>query len=129
MPLVVAALAEARQNWCSVALRLAHIAIVCALVIATSGLSRAAVLMADKGCCADCDHVACPDGGEDDATEGCPLPCSDCVCAAYVAPAIITQHVVVTASVPEQVVPAAEPDLQPETRFLPGVFRPPRPSA
>jgi hypothetical protein len=113
-----------------VTLRLAHVVIIYALVITTSGVARGAVVAADEGCCAPCDHAACPeDGTEDSSTEGCPLPCSDCVCAAHVAPAIITQHVTVAANAPEQVIAAAGPDLPPETRFLPGVFRPPRRAA
>jgi hypothetical protein len=103
--------------------RFALVAISVALVLALSGLARAAVVL-QGDCCEDCDESDCPD---EESDSGCPLPCSDCVCAVHVAP-IALAHVSIelgTSGQPAPAVSAAE--VHPEVRFLPGVFRPPRP--
>lgn len=106
--------------------RLSQLALVVALVFATSGLARAAAVIAADDCCEGCEHSDCPEESSDEGSEGCPLPCSECVCAAYIAPAIVAAAQVVVASAAGPALQPLAPDVHPEARFLPGVFRPPR---
>ena len=108
--------------------RLAQIALVAILVIGTSGLGRGTVVLADDGCCEGGEESS-PDGSDESSDAGCPLPCSDCVCAAYLAPAITVPAQVLIVSAPAALPAAVSPDVYPEVRFLPGVFRPPRHAA
>ena len=109
--------------------RLSQLALVVALVFATSGLARAAAVIAADDCCEGCEHSDCPEKSSDEGSEGpegCPLPCSECVCAAYIAPAIVAAAPVFVASSAGPALQPLAPDVHPEARFLPGVFRPPR---
>jgi hypothetical protein len=109
---------------------LAHLALVVALVMSTSGLGRATVLLAADGCCAPDEGADCADESDGEpersSDQGCPLPCSDCVCAGYVAPAIVVQMPVTLVSSPGTSPQVDLPSVRPQVRFLPGVFRPPR---
>jgi hypothetical protein len=107
----------------AVSSRSALVAISVALVLAMSGLARAAIALGGD-CCEDCEESDCPD---EESGSGCPLPCSDCVCAVHVAP-VVAAHASIEMSVSGEPARAADaPDVHPEVRFLPGVFRPPRP--
>ena len=110
--------------------RLAQLVLVAALVMSTSGLGRATVVLATDGCCAPDEGADCADdpAGEPDRESGpgCPLPCSDCMCAGYLAPAIIVQTAMILVSTPAASSRVELPSVHPQVRFLPGVFRPPR---
>ena len=103
--------------------RSALIAVSVALVLALSGLARAAVALGGE-CCADCEESDCPD---EESGSGCPQPCSDCVCAVHVAPVVLAHTAIEMSASGEPARAADAPELQPQVLFLPGVFRPPRP--
>jgi len=110
-----------------VAARFAQAVLVVALFFATSGLARAVSVLAADGCCDGCDEPDCPDDVIPDG--GCPLPCSHCVCAAHISPVMPCEPSIAVGSSPAPAVQAVAPDVHPQNRLLPGVFRPPRPLA
>jgi hypothetical protein len=106
--------------------RLAQIALAFALLVAMGGLTGPTGVLGQDGCCDDCEQPSCPDGASDC---GAPVPCSRCACPGCIAPAIVAQGPIPIANVSEVAMQATAPDVHPEARFLPGVFRPPRHAA